>query len=91
MLSHPQVYDAIGEQYRQQRVPDRRIAREIRTALGGWRGLGALATACVVGVWLGFSPPASWLDPASVVLQSQDSHGLFQSEDYAVLFSLEDG
>lgn len=28
-------------------------------ALGGWRGLSGLVTACAVGVWLGVSPPAA--------------------------------
>lgn len=28
-------------------------------AIGGWPGLAGLATATVVGVWIGFSPPAA--------------------------------
>jgi hypothetical protein len=32
--------------------------RQLLAALGGWQGVGGMATAGLVGVWLGFSPPA---------------------------------
>lgn len=51
MLSHPRVYDSIGEQYRQQRVPDPRIARQVRAALGDVR------TVCNVGAGAGSYEP----------------------------------
>lgn len=44
--------------------------RQLLAALGGWQGLGGLATAGLVGVWLGISPPAgldalALLEPAA--------------------------
>lgn len=36
--------------------------------LGGWPGLGGLATACAAGLWLGLAPPAMMPDPVDLVL-----------------------
>ena len=64
---------------------------QIAAALGGWPGIGGLATACAAGVWIGFAPPSSWPDPASLVVQDQTSFDLFQNEDLALIFVAEDG
>lgn len=41
--------------------------RQLYEMLGGWPAIGGLATACAAGVWLGFAPPSSLLDPAQFV------------------------
>lgn len=41
--------------------------QELRAALGGWAGLGGLATAGVAGVWLGLAPPALLPDPLDLI------------------------
>ncbi len=65
--------------------------RQVSDALGGWAGLGGLATACAAGVWLGFAPPSALPDPASYLIQDQSSFDLFQGEDLALLFDSEEG
>ena len=65
--------------------------RQVSNALGGWAGLGGLATACAAGVWIGFAPPATWPDPASLVIQEDSSFDLFQSEETAVLMAMGEG
>lgn len=67
--------------------------RQIALALGGWAGLGGLATACAAGVWIGFAPPSDWPDPVALVFESQGQSDLdlFQGEDMAALLGLEEG
>lgn len=48
------------------------LAQSIAQALGGWRGLGGLAAACAVGIWLGFSTSADLSDPLWSLAQMQD-------------------
>ena len=45
---------------------------QLRGALGGWPGLGGLATACAAGVWIGLAPPAFLPDPVDLVYQGED-------------------
>ena len=65
--------------------------RQVANALGGWAGLGGLATACAAGIWIGFAPPAIWPDPASLVIQEDSGFDLFQSEEMAVLMAMGEG
>lgn len=51
--SHPGVYDEIGTDYRRHRLPDRRIADQIESALGDAR------TVCNVGAGTGAYEPTS--------------------------------
>ncbi|MDA7426385.1 hypothetical protein [Thalassococcus lentus] len=32
--------------------------QQISEVIGGWKGIGGLATACAAGLWLGISPPS---------------------------------
>lgn len=65
--------------------------RQLRELLGGWPGLAGLATACACGVWLGFSPPADWADPAALMVQQDSVLDLFESEELAFVLSIEEG
>ena len=49
--SHPEIYDSIGRGYRDNRIPDRRIAAAIRTALGD------AGSVCNVGAGAGSYEP----------------------------------
>lgn len=64
--------------------------RQLSLAIGGWAGMGGLATACAAGVWLGFAPPSGWVDPVSLVYESQGSLDLFASEEVAFLLDQEE-
>lgn len=44
---------------------------QLRGALGGWPGLGGLATACAAGVWIGLAPPDFLPDPVTLVYQDE--------------------
>lgn len=70
--------------------PAPRLWPQIRAALGGWAGLGGLATACAAGVWLGFAPPGNWIDPI-LLMQDQAGFDLFQGEDVIAFLDLEEG
>ena len=41
--------------------------------LGGWRGMGGLATACAAGVWIGFAAPGFLPDPANYLFDQPDT------------------
>jgi len=43
------------------------------SAIGGWPGIGGLATATVVGIWIGFSPPAAIDELAETYLADKNS------------------
>jgi len=63
--------------------------RQVSAMLGGWAGLGGLATACAAGVWIGFAPPAALPDPAALVLQEETTdYDLFQGTDFALAFDI---
>ncbi|WP_171178248.1 hypothetical protein [Ruegeria sp. HKCCD8929] len=46
---------------------------QLGSALGGWRGIGGLATACAAGVWIGLAPPAFLPDPAELLYPQSDT------------------
>ncbi|MGV6802591.1 MAG: hypothetical protein ACWA49_00185 [Ruegeria sp.] len=48
--------------------------QSIVDGLGGWKGIGGLVTASVVGVWVGFSAPAFLPDPASYFVAQDPSY-----------------
>ncbi|MEX0287356.1 MAG: hypothetical protein AB3N23_22340 [Paracoccaceae bacterium] len=58
---------------------------QVREALGGWAGLGGLATACAAGLWIGIAPPSNWADPVVWISADQTTFDLFQGEDVALL------
>lgn len=70
---------------------DSGIWQQFRAGLGGWAGLGGLATACAAGVWIGFSPPSQWPDPVGIMIQSGVEVDYFESEETAFLLSVEEG
>ena len=53
------------------RTPRPGLWTQLREAMGGWPAMGGLATAGVVGLWIGISPPAAVTDMASDVLGLQ--------------------
>lgn len=63
---------------------------QLGEALGGWFGLGGLATACVVGIWIGFAPPAGLPDPVGLWEQDRAEVDLFDHTELALALS-EDG
>lgn len=52
---------------------------QFKNLLGGWPGIGGLATACAAGVWIGVSPPTFIPDPVDLVFQQQDAVDLLDS------------
>lgn len=73
-------------------TPARRrgILRQINEALGGWTGLGGLATTCAAGVWIGLAPPDFLPDPVGLIFQQQiEVDLLFGVDDTGIL--TEDG
>ncbi|MCE8526144.1 hypothetical protein KBY23_12780 [Ruegeria pomeroyi] len=64
--------------------------RALLAALGGWRGMGGLATACAAGVWIGVAPPEFLPDPAQLVLGAQTETETLGFYDLADIIS-EDG
>ncbi|MFC3615760.1 hypothetical protein ACFORG_18550 [Lutimaribacter marinistellae] len=69
--------------------PKRRPAiwAQLREALGGWTGMGGLATACAAGLWVGLAPPAFMPDPAQLVYESEQEPDLFGGTDLALLLA----
>ena len=53
--------------------------------LGGWRGVGGLATACAAGIWIGLAPPSFLPDPLDLLLQ-QDETGLISDLTLSELY-----
>lgn len=72
--SHPQIYDSIGEGYRQFRVPDPRIARQIHHAIGN------VSTVCNVGAGTGSYEPDDLMvtpvEPSKRMIQQRDDSEL---------------
>ena len=68
--SEQQIYDSIGEGYRQFRVPDPRIARQIREAIG------TVSTVCNVGAGTGSYEPndldVTPVEPSKRMIQQRD-------------------
>lgn len=54
--------------------PVRGFLQNFIATLGGWQGLSGLATASVVGVWVGFSAPSFLPDPASYFVGQDASY-----------------
>jgi len=65
--------------------------QQLVNVLGGWRGMGALVAACAAGVWLGFAPPADWVDPVQIVMQTESDLEMFETEDLAFLLNAVEG
>ena len=47
--------------------PIRERPPAFRAAVSWFGGLGGLAAAGAAGFWIGFAPPAGWIDPANLV------------------------
>lgn len=52
-------------------------------ALGGWRGIGGLATACAAGIWIGYAPPGIVPDPVNLVLNQIDETDPFDTVGFS--------
>ncbi len=66
------------------------IWAQLRMSLGGWTGMGGLATACAAGVWIGLAPPDFLPDPVGLVYQQElDVDLLFGVDETGIL--TEDG
>ncbi|WP_424984611.1 hypothetical protein [Microbulbifer sp. S227A] len=68
-------------------APRRSRWRQLYDMLGGWPGIGGLATACAAGVWLGFAPPSMLPDPAQYLM----SDSTFLDQDSLVIAMAEEG
>jgi hypothetical protein len=67
-------------------TPKIRAGFDLRTLLGGWRGLGGLATAAIAGVWIGIAPPDNLPDPIDLFDQAfSDTY-----DDFDPIFGLGD-
>lgn len=78
------VADAVRVQPRPavvQRGADEPLWARLAATLGGWQGLGGLATATVAGLWIGF---AGLADPAALI-GADDTVELLPSTDYFAL------
>ncbi|WP_323785125.1 hypothetical protein [Thalassovita sp.] len=67
--------DALTEQRRQGvsvsgGVARPRLLRQFLATIGGWPAVAGLATASVVGLWIGVNPPATVADTAEAYLSS---------------------
>ena len=49
------------------------LGARLSGVLGGWRGMGGLATACAAGVWIGFAAPGFLPDPANYLFDQPDT------------------
>lgn len=58
---------------------------QLAEAIGGWFGVGGLATACAAGLWMGLAPPDG-LDPVSA-FQTRTSYDLFEVSDLDLALS----
>lgn len=83
--------DAVRELRLQQPVLRPSLWQQISSALGGWQGMGGLAAACAVGLWLGFAPPVVLGDPVATALGGAQTLEVLDGAafDYAAL--LEEG
>lgn len=60
--------------------------RELVQTLGGWPAMGGLATAAMVGVWIGVSPPTA-LEGMTTVFDTDTSEFEFWSNDFDLILS----
>jgi hypothetical protein len=64
-------------------VPARRPRLvQLWQAIGGWPGLGGLATACAVGLWIGLAPPQFLPDPVALAADSSAAAAAVPFESY---------
>ncbi len=64
---------------------------QLSGALGGWRGLGGMALASAVGVWIGIAPPVALGDPVAVVLGTDETVETFSEAPFELAALLEEG
>lgn len=74
-----------SEQIRQEQPRQRPAWVQVFDFLGGWRGLGGLATACAAGLWIGLAPPSFLPDPLDLLLQ-QDAAELISDLTLSELY-----
>ncbi len=53
--------------------------------LGGWGGVGGMATAAVVGLWIGFAGVERYVDSAETQVEADASGSVFADSDILVL------
>ena len=72
-------------------VPERvGILQRFAATFGGWPALSGMATACVLGVWIGAAPPAFLPDAAQYLDAGAQEVDVFDSYEMAVAWA-EDG
>ena len=52
-----------------------------RLTLGGWAGMGGLATACFVGFWIGLSPPENLPDAGTSLLFGAHDDAVYETAE----------
>ncbi|MEM7318080.1 MAG: hypothetical protein AAF408_03560 [Pseudomonadota bacterium] len=72
-----------------QDAPPLTLRQQILSQLGGWPGLGGLATACAAGVWIGLAPPVALQTPMQLVWQSQVVDDLYIDDGFDAIQSEE--
>ena len=60
--------------------------QQVMQAIGGWPALGGLATATVMGIWIGVNPPVA-LDGVTAVFDTDTAEFEFWSNDFDVVLS----
>lgn len=60
--------------------------QDLLHAIGGWPAMGGLATAAVMGVWIGISPPTA-LDGVTAVFETETAEFEFWSSDFDLILS----
>ncbi len=58
---------------------------QLRSLLGGWPGIGGLAAACAVGVWIGFAPPEGIPDPFQAIAQTGADLDMWELDQLALV------
>ncbi|EBA12487.1 hypothetical protein RCCS2_14359 [Roseobacter sp. CCS2] len=72
--------DAMQPQSTAVATPQMGLWARMLDTLGGWPAVGSLATATVVGIWVGVAPPSSVEDMTANLLGDQVSVTLFSTD-----------
>ena len=63
------------------------IFQRFAAVFGGWPALGGMATACVLGIWIGAAPPAFLPDAAQYLDAGAQEVDVFDSYEMAIAWS----
>ncbi len=79
--------DALRVQAGWRQMPQRRgIWDQLTALLGGWQGLGGLATAGMAGIWIGLAPPDFLPDPVGLIVATPAEADPFGDGGLAAIF-----